>query len=87
MSEDKALEAIDELRQLLKLSDEAAQRLKQDIPANEFPNAYKVNKAIRTIRKAVNQLRKHIEPDSTDYSIEITGHDMPVNNSDSFIGT
>ncbi len=85
MADDKTLEAIEDLRQLLHLSQEASQRLKHDIPSDNFPDAYQLHKTIRSLRKVVEQLRQNLDPSATELTMQFFEADM-LSSSDSMAG-
>jgi uncharacterized membrane protein YccC len=82
---DEPIDILEELQQLLDQSHAVALRLQQDIPGSEFPTAYKINKVIRALRKATNDLHVSLDPESSEYVAKFFEADL-VNSSDSSVG-
>lgn len=80
---DEPIDILEELQQLLDKSHEVALRLQQDIPAAEFPTAYKINKVIRALRKATKELHISLDPDDIHYISKIFEKDMITSNDSS----
>ncbi len=68
---DSHLDAINDLRDLLRQSYHAALRLKRDIPAEEFPTAYALTRELRTLRKTVERLRQALGEEFLDLSLDM----------------
>ncbi len=67
---DNHLDAINDLRDLLRQSYHAALRLKRDIPAEEFPTAYALTRELRALRKTVERLRQALGEEFLDLSLD-----------------
>ncbi len=80
---DELIHALEELQRLLDASQDAAIRLQQDIPGDEFPTVYKVNKIIRTLRKAINDLHVSLDPENALYNSKIFEADIVSSNDSS----
>ena len=80
-SEQRAQQAIDDLSYLLQLSDNAAQRLKQDIASENFPLAYKLSKSIHMLCEAVQDLKDNTDSHVLDVNFQ-SGHHTLLNSSD-----
>jgi len=78
---DPSIEAIDDLRKLLRLSDDAANRIKLDIPSDLFPLAYKVSRSIRKLRKELEDLRQSIGDDEFEIDLNVIAKDL-ISSSD-----
>ena len=85
MSDEKLLQAVEELRLFLEHSQDAASRLKQEVPSSEFPTAYQLGKNIRELRKVVDSLRAQLIPNGQEYTMQIFESDR-LSGSDSMIG-
>ena len=78
----QSVAAIDDLRELLHLSDDVANRLKMDIPGDRFPVAYRVSRSIRKLRKELELLRQTMGDD--DFEIDFTAFSKDlISSSDS----
>lgn len=82
---DEPIDILEELQELLDQSHAASLRLQQDIPGSEFPTAYKINKVLRALRKATNDLHIILDPDNNQYISKNFEADL-VNSSDSSVG-
>jgi len=82
---DDPIEILEELQLLLDKSHDAALRLQHDIPSEEFPTAYKINKVIRALRKATYDLHLSLDPDNLNYDSKIFEAEI-VSSNDSTIG-
>lgn len=71
-----SVDAIDDLQQLLHLSDDAANRLKLDIPSDRFPVAYKVSRSIRKLRKELELLRQTMGDEKFDIDFNTLTKDL-----------
>jgi len=85
MSEEKLLQAMEELRLFLEHSQDAAARLKQEIPSEGFPAAFQLGKNIRELRKAVDNMRAQLIPDIQECTMQIFESDH-LSGSDSIVG-
>lgn len=61
-SMEKTIEALNDLTQLLHLSHDAALRLKQNVPGQDFPTAYKLAKNLQVLQDAVDAMQNHMDP-------------------------
>lgn len=59
---EKTIETLHDLSRLLHLSQDAATRLKKDIPSGNFPVAYKLSKMLKVLQEAVDELQSHLDP-------------------------
>lgn len=59
---ENTIEALNDLNQLLHLSHDAALRLKQNVPGQDFPTAYKLAKKLKVLQDAVEALQGHMDP-------------------------
>ncbi|MGD8483394.1 MAG: hypothetical protein PVJ63_05820 [Thioalkalispiraceae bacterium] len=78
---DPSMAAIEDLRKLLYLSDDAANRLKLDIPSDRFPLAYKVSRSIRKLRQELEQLRQAMGDDEFEIDFNAIAKDL-ISSSD-----
>lgn len=68
---DPAEEAINELRQLLRDSYADAMLLKQDVPGELFPAAYRLTETIREMRQQIQELQQLVS-ETTVTDIKLT---------------
>ncbi|MFO8025789.1 hypothetical protein [Thiohalophilus sp.] len=59
---ENTIEALRDLTQLLHLSHEAALRLKQNVPGQDFPTAYKLAKKLKLLQNAVEAMQSQMDP-------------------------
>lgn len=59
---ENTMEALHDLNQLLHLSHDAALRLKQNVPGQDFPTAYKLAKKLKVLQDAVDVIQNHMDP-------------------------
>lgn len=59
---ENTVEALHDLTQLLHLSHDAALRLKQNVPGEDFPTAYKLAKKLKVLQDAVDAMKNHMDP-------------------------
>lgn len=78
---EQTAEALEDLVQLLHLSHEAALRLKQHVPSDNFPTAYKLAKKIRTLEEAMAQLRNQMDPKISHLPVQKASQDV-ISSSD-----
>jgi hypothetical protein len=75
-------QALSELSKLLKLSHDASLRLKQDIAGENFPVAFKLERTIRILQDAVDELQHNIDDDCVlDLNYRSLHHDL-ISSSD-----
>ena len=83
---DSHLDAIHDLRNLLRESYHAALRLKRDIPAEEFQTAYQLSRTLRDLRRTVEKLHQELGEEFLDLSMDMNLSSMEFelpNSSDS----
>ena len=80
-SSDPSIAAIDDLRQLLHQSDDAANRIKLDIPSDQFPLAYKVSRSIRKLRQELEELRGSMKDEEFEIDLNTIAKDL-ISSSD-----
>ncbi len=68
---DSHLDAINDLRLLLRQSYHAALRLKRDIPAEEFATAYQLARNLRDLRKTVERLYQALGEEFLDLTLDM----------------
>ena len=81
-------EVVSDLSKLLELSQDAATRLKQEIPGEQFPAAYELSKSIENLQRLVKNLQM-----SQDETLMMDLNDISmlqrpnlISSGDSFIG-
>ncbi|MFP4611245.1 MAG: hypothetical protein ACLFQT_09505 [Thiohalophilus sp.] len=59
---EQSIEALQDLVRLLQLSHDAALRLKQNVPGQDFPTAYKLARKLRVLQDAVDTMQTRLDP-------------------------
>ncbi|MGD8712068.1 MAG: hypothetical protein PVG50_04460 [Thiohalophilus sp.] len=78
---EKTVDALADLSELLRLSHDAAVRLKQHVPGDYFPTAYKLAKKLKAMEQAVYEMQRHMAPSDTPLPIKKLIHDL-ISSSD-----
>lgn len=78
---EETVEALVDLHQLLHLSHDAALRLKQHVPGDYFPTAYKLAKKLKGLEDAVQELQKMMDPKITPLPVKKSIQDL-ISSSD-----
>jgi len=71
-NQDRAKTAINELQQQLRDAYDAVQRLKRDVPSENFPTAYEMSRTIRDLRKSVELLRAQLNDETMALDIDFS---------------
>ena len=83
--DDESLEmtsdALVDLSELLRLSQDAALRLKQHVPGDYFPTAYKLAKKLKALEEAVHEMQRQIDPSDTPLPVKKLINDL-ISSSD-----
>jgi hypothetical protein len=81
--QDRAKAVINELQQQLRDAHEAVQRLKRDIPSENFPTAYEMSRTIRDLRKTVELLCAQLNDETLQLDIDFSLFNNQFNSSES----
>lgn len=79
----RAKAVINELQQQLRDAHEAVQRLKRDIPSENFPTAYEMSRTIRDLRKTVELLYAQLNDETLQLDIDFSLFSNQLNSSES----
>jgi len=71
-NQNRAKVAIQVLQQQLHDAHEAVQRLKRDVPSENFPTAYEMSRTIRDLRKTVELLRAQLNDETMKLNIDFS---------------
>jgi hypothetical protein len=71
-NQNRAKAAIQLLQQQLHDAHEAVQRLKRDVPSENFPTAYEMSRTIRDLRKTVELLRAQLNDETMELNIDFS---------------
>ena len=71
-NKDRAKTAITELQQQLHAAHDAVQRLRRDIPSEDFPTAYEMSHSIRELRKTVALLSAQLNDETVELDIDFS---------------
>jgi hypothetical protein len=71
-NQNRAKVAIQVLQQQLHDAHEAVQRLKRDVPSENFPTAYEMSRTIRDLRKTVELLRAQLNDETMELNIDFS---------------
>jgi hypothetical protein len=82
-NQDRAKAAINELQQQLHDAYDAVQRLKRDVPSENFPAAYEMSRTIRDLRKTVELLRAQLTDETMELDIDFSLFNEPLTSSES----
>lgn len=75
------IDALSDLSELLRLSQDAAVRLKQNVPGDYFPTAYKLAKKLKKMEEAVYEIQQHMTPSDASLPVKKLVHDL-ISSSD-----
>ena len=82
-NQDRAKAAIIELQQQLRDAHDAVQRLKRDVPSENFPTAYEMSRTIRDLRKTVELLRAQLTDETMELDIDFSLFNNKLTSSES----
>jgi len=82
-NQDRAKAAIQALQQQLHDAYDAVQRLKRDVPSENFPTAYEMSRTIRDLRKTVELLRAQLTDETMELDIDFSLFHDQLNCSES----
>ena len=82
-NQDRAKAAIIELQQQLRDAHDAVQRLKRDVPSENFPTAYEMSRTIRDLRKTVELLRAQLNDETMQLDIDFSLFNEQLSSSES----